>query len=650
MNEISLFFDDGGQASSYLYDAIDFIECSYEIMCHNSRVGSQTTLIKYSKMQPRDLSDYSFFGQPHISSSPSNINSYILFCMKGGKGKRCGTSSEEYIKSSASRLHHARPPMQHFPLYHSVPQPMPLPSLQQSQGDSTSLASLTVRFVELLNRVSPPYGNGELDLNVAMENLMVQKRRLYDVTNVLEGIGLIKKENKNNVSWAQRPAEHRSKESQNAEKSIRHEIEAHKECAKQLDSYIDRLSKRVREYTVSQQTQRNQKEKECTSLLYVTKREISSLQNYANDTVIAIRAPSGTSLEVPNPDEGMRPGMRRFQIYLTSPPGENSGQVNIFLVQHGDSKGNHSTNRGTEERGHGRNLDNGGRRSGVPPSNMRQAHPGASIYPMQEQRVKPRSLKGEVDSGRNTMNTTRPGDLRPPQLPPTESLPKFISPIESKKLSHRPRLQKQVIEKPDSCPSRQVSNQSSSSASTLSRRPSLKRRPTVPPSNQTTLPVKEEPEANKDDVESSASENAHLQKKRRLHERPISPVPSATLHKEKSSPPSDRLNFNEPLTPCAMSTIPRIMNQASFDPFSAGLNSPLLASPAAAGFLASPAITTGGNMQVLGTSGLTTSPFRFSPNFQAGELSPFLPTPTAFRFGANKEKFENDDELPSALF
>ena len=29
----------------------------------------------------------------------------------------------------------------------------------------------------------------------------VQKRRIYDITNVLEGIGLIEKKSKNNVQW-----------------------------------------------------------------------------------------------------------------------------------------------------------------------------------------------------------------------------------------------------------------------------------------------------------------------------------------------------------------------------------------------------------------------------------------------------------------
>lgn len=34
-----------------------------------------------------------------------------------------------------------------------------------------------------------------------METLDVQKRRIYDITNVLEGIGLICKVVKNNIRW-----------------------------------------------------------------------------------------------------------------------------------------------------------------------------------------------------------------------------------------------------------------------------------------------------------------------------------------------------------------------------------------------------------------------------------------------------------------
>ena len=40
-----------------------------------------------------------------------------------------------------------------------------------------------------------------VDLNIAATQLKVQKRRIYDITNVLEGIGLIEKTIKNKIRW-----------------------------------------------------------------------------------------------------------------------------------------------------------------------------------------------------------------------------------------------------------------------------------------------------------------------------------------------------------------------------------------------------------------------------------------------------------------
>lgn len=56
---------------------------------------------------------------------------------------------------------------------------------------------LTKKFVHLL-KTSP---DGVMDLNVASEKLEVQKRRIYDITNVLEGIGILEKKSKNNIQW-----------------------------------------------------------------------------------------------------------------------------------------------------------------------------------------------------------------------------------------------------------------------------------------------------------------------------------------------------------------------------------------------------------------------------------------------------------------
>lgn len=43
--------------------------------------------------------------------------------------------------------------------------------------------------------------DGSVDLNLASITLNVQKRRIYDITNVLEGIGILEKKSKNNIQW-----------------------------------------------------------------------------------------------------------------------------------------------------------------------------------------------------------------------------------------------------------------------------------------------------------------------------------------------------------------------------------------------------------------------------------------------------------------
>ena len=54
---------------------------------------------------------------------------------------------------------------------------------------------LTVKFLDLLRNSE----NGMIDLNEAVKLLKVQKRRIYDITNVLEGIGYIQKFAKNTI-------------------------------------------------------------------------------------------------------------------------------------------------------------------------------------------------------------------------------------------------------------------------------------------------------------------------------------------------------------------------------------------------------------------------------------------------------------------
>ena len=61
-----------------------------------------------------------------------------------------------------------------------------------------SLGELTRKFIQLIRDSTE---NLSVDLNEAATRLGVQKRRIYDITNVLEGIGLIEKTIKNKIKW-----------------------------------------------------------------------------------------------------------------------------------------------------------------------------------------------------------------------------------------------------------------------------------------------------------------------------------------------------------------------------------------------------------------------------------------------------------------
>ncbi|KAF2289657.1 hypothetical protein GH714_037750 [Hevea brasiliensis] len=174
--------------------------------------------------------------------------------------------------------------------------PSPLTPAGSCRYDS-SLGLLTKKFVNLIKQAE----DGILDLNKAAETLEVQKRRIYDITNVLEGIGLIEKKLKNRIRWkgvdASRPGE--------ADGDA---------CS--LQAEIEKLS--MEEHGLDDQIR----------WLFVTEEDIKSLPCFQNETLIAIKAPHGTTLEVPDPAEAVEYPQRRYRIILRS----TMGPIDVYLV------------------------------------------------------------------------------------------------------------------------------------------------------------------------------------------------------------------------------------------------------------------------------------------------------------------------------
>uniref|UniRef100_A0A0D9W4S8 E2F/DP family winged-helix DNA-binding domain-containing protein n=1 Tax=Leersia perrieri TaxID=77586 RepID=A0A0D9W4S8_9ORYZ len=155
-----------------------------------------------------------------------------------------------------------------------------------------SLGLLTKKFINLLKQAQ----DGILDLNDASKILDVRKRRIYDITNVLEGTGLIEKKLKNRIRWR-----------------------GSDDSGTNFDSDVSCLQEKMEELTEDESNHR---------WLFVTEDDIKGLPCFQNEALIAIKGPRGTTLEVPDPDEAGDYVQRRYRIVLRS----TMGPIDLYLV------------------------------------------------------------------------------------------------------------------------------------------------------------------------------------------------------------------------------------------------------------------------------------------------------------------------------
>eukprot|EP00802_Teleaulax_amphioxeia_P019642 Tamp_19883.p1 GENE.Tamp_19883~~Tamp_19883.p1 ORF type:complete len:333 (+),score=88.19 Tamp_19883:113-1111(+) len=180
-----------------------------------------------------------------------------------------------------------------------------------------SLGLLTKKFVSLVQQAP----SGILDLNIAAGQLDVQKRRIYDITNVLEGIGLIEKKSKNNIQW--KGCGDAEGGDQGDLEALQSELRELENQSKVMDTYIDQLNAEL---------QAQQGDSSFRQRAFVTDEDIRNIKNFKDQTLIAIKAPSGTTLAVPYPDHSRETGAGKYQIFLQS----QQGPVDICLVSSQD--------------------------------------------------------------------------------------------------------------------------------------------------------------------------------------------------------------------------------------------------------------------------------------------------------------------------
>lgn len=164
----------------------------------------------------------------------------------------------------------------------------------------TSLGLLTKKFIDLLKEST----DGVVDLNIASTKLNVQKRRIYDITNVLEGIGILEKKSKNNIQWKY------GNSLCNIEKNNR--IQRDRYLLEQKENMLDRMIVEMRKTTGDDmQTARH---------AYVTCQDLNSIDMFKEQIIVVIKAPPEAKLVLPDQQQP-------WEIFLKS----EKGEIDVFL-------------------------------------------------------------------------------------------------------------------------------------------------------------------------------------------------------------------------------------------------------------------------------------------------------------------------------
>ncbi|XP_043935069.1 transcription factor E2F6 isoform X1 [Protopterus annectens] len=188
-----------------------------------------------------------------------------------------------------------------------------------------SLVYLTKRFMELVKDAP----DGILDLNQVARTLAVRKRRVYDITNVLDGISLIQKRSKNHIQWVGTDLNEREFSLPDQQK-LKDELSDLSAMEEALDELIKDCAHQLFELTTS---------KENAKLAYVTYHDIRGIEALHEQIVVVIKAPEETKLEVPTPKDS------RIQIHLRS----TKGPVEVYLCDVGPKDESQSENGSTKD-------------------------------------------------------------------------------------------------------------------------------------------------------------------------------------------------------------------------------------------------------------------------------------------------------------
>ena len=207
-----------------------------------------------------------------------------------------------------------------------------------------SLGELTKNFIDCTRMK----GIEKININEIVKKLKVKKRRIYDITNVLEGIGYIKKLAKNQICWIKSDLiddelneKNKNNDFDNKLKKLNKCFELEKEKEK-IDLFIEEINKEFDKLI---------KKEETKQYAYVTYDDIKNLVDNDNNKMIAIKTPPDTNIEIidkknienlkkaiPNIEnedkETFEDLTKENQIFMES----QKGEISVYLILNNENE------------------------------------------------------------------------------------------------------------------------------------------------------------------------------------------------------------------------------------------------------------------------------------------------------------------------
>lgn len=137
---------------------------------------------------------------------------------------------------------------------------------------------------------------------MTVEKLKVQKRRIYDITNVLEGkmnsgIGIIQKGNKNKIKWKGTLSNYQDLQIDKEIGLAKKELDRLKEDNKNINNKIERSTETLKKLVSSD---------EYSNFAYINLKDLNKLYHMGpeNNILLFLKVPTNDcELRIPRPDE-----------------------------------------------------------------------------------------------------------------------------------------------------------------------------------------------------------------------------------------------------------------------------------------------------------------------------------------------------------